>query len=90
MTEVVPHWRAGERWEGSGERFGDVHDPATGRVARQVAFASGADVDAVVADAAAREWGAMSLARRTAVVLFELWAEAGLGARVSCATLSSQ
>jgi malonate-semialdehyde dehydrogenase (acetylating)/methylmalonate-semialdehyde dehydrogenase len=70
MTDVVPHWRAGKAWEGSGERFGDVHDPATGRVARQVAFASGADVDAVVADAAAaaRDWGAMSLSRRTGVL----------------------
>jgi len=34
MTDVVPHRRAGKAWEGSGERFGDVHDPATGRVAR--------------------------------------------------------
>jgi malonate-semialdehyde dehydrogenase (acetylating)/methylmalonate-semialdehyde dehydrogenase len=68
--DTITHWRAGERWPGSGERFGDVYDPATGRVARQVAFASGADVDLVVADAVAagREWAAASLSRRTAVL----------------------
>ena len=70
MTDLVPHWRAGARWTGSAERAGDVHDPATGRLARQVAFASGIDVGAVVADAvvAGRAWGGQSLTRRTAVL----------------------
>ncbi len=70
MTDLVPHWKAGARWAGSAERTGDVYDPATGQVARQVAFATGADVDAVVADAVAagREWGEQSLTRRTAVL----------------------
>ena len=70
-TTTIAHWRAGQRWAGSGERFGDVYDPATGRVARQVAFASGADVDAIVADAvvAGREWAAASLSRRTSGAL---------------------
>ncbi len=68
--ETIAHWRAGQRWAGSGERFGDVYDPATGRVARQVAYASGADVDVVVADAvvAGQEWAAASLSRRTSVL----------------------
>ena len=67
---VVGHWRAGERWAGGGERYGDVHDPATGRVSAQVALASGAEVDAVVGEAvtAGRAWAATSLARRTNVL----------------------
>ncbi|WP_295659483.1 CoA-acylating methylmalonate-semialdehyde dehydrogenase [uncultured Nocardioides sp.] len=69
-TDLVPHWRSGARWAGGAERTGDVHDPATGQIARQVAFASGADVDAVVADAvlAGRAWAEQSLSRRTAVL----------------------
>ncbi|MCD4536072.1 CoA-acylating methylmalonate-semialdehyde dehydrogenase [Nocardioides sp. cx-169] len=68
--DVVTHWRAGERWTGLGERLGDVYDPATGRVARQVALASADDVEAVVSAAveAGREWAAASLSRRTAVL----------------------
>ncbi len=70
MTATIPHWRGGARWDGSAERFGDVHDPATGEVTGRVALATGADVDAVVADAveAGRAWGEMSLTRRTAVM----------------------
>ena len=70
MSDVIEHWRSGARWAGSAERFGDVHDPATGRVTGKVCFASGADVDAVVGDAVAagREWAAASLTRRTSVM----------------------
>ena len=70
MTTTIGHWRAGGPWAGSAERCGDVHDPATGRVAAQVAYASGEEVSAVVAEAveAGREWAATSLARRTAVL----------------------
>ncbi|WP_269211792.1 CoA-acylating methylmalonate-semialdehyde dehydrogenase [Nocardioides sp. cx-169] len=70
QMDVVTHWRAGERWTGLGERLGDVYDPATGRVARQVALASADDVEAVVSAAveAGREWAAASLSRRTAVL----------------------
>ncbi len=72
MTEVrtIPHWRGGQRWEGTAARAGDVYDPATGQVTGRVGFASAEDVDAVVSDAvtAAAEWGASSLARRTSVL----------------------
>ena len=72
MTDLptIPHWHAGGRWPGAGDRFGDVHDPATGRVSARVAFATGADVDTVVAGAveAAREWAAASVSRRTSVL----------------------
>ncbi len=66
---VVSSWISG-RPDTAGERFGDVYDPATGEVARRVAFASTADVDRAVS--AAREafagWGSASLARRTEVM----------------------
>jgi malonate-semialdehyde dehydrogenase (acetylating)/methylmalonate-semialdehyde dehydrogenase len=67
---IVEHWHAGARWPGKAERHGDVHDPATGRVTRRVVLASAADVDEVVAGAAAagRQWGAASVTRRTAVL----------------------
>ena len=67
---TIGHWRNGAPWPGRADRCGDVHDPATGRVAAQVAFASGDEVSAVVAEAleAGREWAATSLARRTAIL----------------------
>ena len=45
--QTVGHWIAGAP-DGDAERFGDVHDPATGQVARRVALASAADVDRAV------------------------------------------
>ena len=67
MTAQIPHWRGGQRWTGSGDRAGDVYDPATGEVSGRVGFATREDVDAVVADAveAGRAWAAESLTRRT-------------------------
>ena len=64
---LVPHWVAGAPRAGDGERAGDVYDPTTGRVARRVAFATPADVDAAVAAAVAAfpAWRATSLAERT-------------------------
>ncbi|HMS61808.1 MAG TPA: aldehyde dehydrogenase family protein, partial [Solirubrobacteraceae bacterium] len=67
--QTVGHWIAGAP-DTAAERFGDVHDPATGQVARRVALASAADVDRAVR--AAREayagWSSASLAKRTAVI----------------------
>lgn len=70
MSNVIEHWRSGARWAGSSERYGDVYDPATGRVAGRVVLATSDDVGAVVGDAvtAGREWAAASLSRRTAVM----------------------
>ncbi|HVP01932.1 MAG TPA: CoA-acylating methylmalonate-semialdehyde dehydrogenase [Solirubrobacteraceae bacterium] len=66
---TIGHWIGGAP-ETSAERFGHVHDPATGQVTARVAFASEADVDRAVH--AAREafagWSAASLSRRTAVL----------------------
>jgi malonate-semialdehyde dehydrogenase (acetylating) / methylmalonate-semialdehyde dehydrogenase len=68
--EVVPHWVGGKPWTGLGDRTGDVFDPATGEVARQVALASPEDVDQAVASAKAAfpAWRATSLTRRTQIL----------------------
>ena len=72
MTGVplVAHWIDGKLVEGSAERRGDVFDPATGRVTKQVAFGSTEDVDAAVeaASAAFGAWRSSSLAERTRIL----------------------
>ncbi len=67
---MVSSWIAGRADDGAAGRHGDVFDPATGEVARRVAFASAADVDRAVqaARGAFAEWGSTSLARRTEVM----------------------
>jgi len=69
LAPLVRSWIDGAP-AGSTSRLGDVYDPATGEVARQVALADGDDVRAAVA-AAARAfpaWRDTSLSRRTAVL----------------------
>jgi malonate-semialdehyde dehydrogenase (acetylating)/methylmalonate-semialdehyde dehydrogenase len=72
MTDVplVAHWVNGKLVEGSATRRGDVFDPATGRVTKQVAFASTEDVNAAVeaASLAWLEWRSTSLAERTRIL----------------------
>ena len=51
MTRTIEHLIGGRVVAGTSGRHGDVYDPATGRRAAQVAFASQADVDAAVAAA---------------------------------------
>jgi malonate-semialdehyde dehydrogenase (acetylating)/methylmalonate-semialdehyde dehydrogenase len=69
VTEIG-HWRDGAAYVGSGGRFGDVTNPATGRVTGRVAFADETDARAVIesADRAARAWRDTSLAKRTQIV----------------------
>ncbi|MBO4209891.1 CoA-acylating methylmalonate-semialdehyde dehydrogenase [Micromonospora echinofusca] len=66
----IGHFVDGKPFSGTSQRYGDVHDPATGVVADRVELASAADVDLVVASAnrAARRWRDASLAKRTAVL----------------------
>ena len=68
--EVVNHWIDGKPWDGAAVRTGDVFDPATGEVARRVALAGPAELDAAIGGAAraAAEWGDTSLGRRVAVL----------------------
>ena len=68
--ETLQHWINGSLVAGSGDRKGDVYNPATGDVQRSVAYASVGDVDDAVATAkkAAGTWGNASLAQRTRVL----------------------
>jgi malonate-semialdehyde dehydrogenase (acetylating)/methylmalonate-semialdehyde dehydrogenase len=70
VTKRITHWIGGKPWDGIAERHGDVYDPATGQVTATVDFASAAEVDTAVATAtdAFREWGRISLAKRTSVL----------------------
>ncbi|HYL41404.1 MAG TPA: CoA-acylating methylmalonate-semialdehyde dehydrogenase, partial [Candidatus Binatus sp.] len=68
--ETLGHWIGGRLVASTSGRQGPVYDPATGRVAREVAFASVAEVDAAVAAAKAAfpAWRATSLSKRTQVM----------------------
>jgi malonate-semialdehyde dehydrogenase (acetylating)/methylmalonate-semialdehyde dehydrogenase len=73
--ETIPlttlgHFAGGRPVEGASGRSGDVYDPATGQLARRVAFASAAEVDAAVkaARAAFPEWSETPPLRRAAVL----------------------
>ena len=70
MATTLHHWQNGAIFEGSGGRFADVTDPATGEVSAQLALATENDVQAVVAAAKAAfpGWRETSLARRTQVL----------------------
>jgi len=67
---LVAHWIGGEAVQGSPSAIGDVFDPATGRVTKQVSHASPGDVDAAVAAASAAfsNWRSVSLAERARVL----------------------
>jgi malonate-semialdehyde dehydrogenase (acetylating)/methylmalonate-semialdehyde dehydrogenase len=67
---VVGHLIGGKAVAGAGGRFGDVYDPALGRVTKQVALAGRAEVDAAVAAAAAAwpAWAATPPARRARIL----------------------
>src|SRR5512135_1740063 len=69
-ADVVAHWIGGRRVPGTSGRRGPVYDPATGRVAREVDFASVEEVDAAVAAARAAfpAWRSTSLSRRTEIL----------------------
>ena len=53
LADTVSHWIGGRLAPAGGGRTADVYNPATGAVARQVALATAADVDAAVASAKA-------------------------------------
>ncbi|MFO1069780.1 MAG: CoA-acylating methylmalonate-semialdehyde dehydrogenase [Geminicoccaceae bacterium] len=72
MNEIG-HLIGGKRVAGSSGQFGPVYNPATGEQAGRVAFASAAEIDAVVqiAKAAQPAWADTSVVRR-ARVMFKL------------------
>ena len=69
-ADPVGHWINGQADAGTGARRGEVFDPARGRLARQVALASRADVARAVAAARAAfiDWGAAAPQRRAGVM----------------------
>ena len=68
--ETLHHWAGGAGLESTGDRLGDVTDPATGAVTRQVALATETDVEAVIAAASAAfpRWRDTSLTGRTQIL----------------------
>jgi len=70
MATTLHHWKAGDIHEGTGGRFSDVTNPATGEVTAQLALASEEDVNEVVAAAVAAfpGWRDTSLAKRTQIL----------------------
>jgi malonate-semialdehyde dehydrogenase (acetylating)/methylmalonate-semialdehyde dehydrogenase len=69
-TEVVHHWIGGRRVAGTSGRRGPVYNPATGKLAREVDFASADEVGAAVGAAAEAfpAWRATSLSKRTDIM----------------------
>ncbi|NKB26449.1 MAG: CoA-acylating methylmalonate-semialdehyde dehydrogenase [Rhodobacteraceae bacterium] len=69
---TVTHFLSNATWAGTSARTSDIYNPATGAVSGKVALASKADVDKVVATAAAAApgWAATPPAKR-AMVMFE-------------------
>jgi malonate-semialdehyde dehydrogenase (acetylating)/methylmalonate-semialdehyde dehydrogenase len=66
----VSHWIGGRLVAGTSGREGDVYDPATGRLTKNVDFASVDEIDAAVAAAKAAfpGWRATSLSKRTDIL----------------------
>ncbi len=67
---AVHHWIGGRIVEGASGRRGPVYDPATGKLAREVDFATADEVGAAVAAAKAAfpAWRATSLSKRTEIL----------------------
>jgi len=69
-TARVQHWIGGKRVQGTSGRTGPVYNPATGELAREVDFASAAEVDQAVqvAKTAFAGWRATSISKRTEIL----------------------
>ena len=70
MTATIDHFVGGERVAASGNRFGDVFDPASGAVRARVPLASESEVDAAVAAARAAfpDWAAAAPPARARIL----------------------
>ena len=70
MTTTLSHFIGGTHTDPRGERRGDVFNPATGEIQKQVAFATVDEIDHAVATAkaASAEWRHSSIATRTRVL----------------------
>ena len=67
----MTHYVNGEHVEGTSGRFSDIFNPATGEVQAQCPLASTAEVDAIIAKAAAAQpaWAAVNPQRRARVMM---------------------
>jgi len=82
MSQPLQHFINGHTAAGTGDRFGDVYDPATGRVTARVPLASAADVKHAVdaASAAFPAWAATTpLSRARVMFRFKELLEAHAG-----------
>ncbi|MCU1687659.1 MAG: methylmalonate-semialdehyde dehydrogenase [Amycolatopsis sp.] len=70
MPELVQHWIDGAYTPGVSTRRGDVFQPATGVLARQVVLAEQSDVDLAVASSlkASADWAESSLSTRVRIL----------------------
>jgi len=68
--EIVGHYINGKSVAGSGNRVGDVYNPALGKVIRQVSFAETKDADTAInaANDVFPAWRETSLAKRTQIM----------------------
>lgn len=70
MTTTIPHWIDGAPFVGDHATASPVYNPATGDVVAELALATPADVDRVVASAAAAftTWSQVPLGKRSAIL----------------------
>ncbi|EFG80436.1 CoA-acylating methylmalonate-semialdehyde dehydrogenase [Corynebacterium ammoniagenes] len=69
-NNLINHWIDGQEVPPKSGNTADVFNPATGEVTAQVGIANQEEIDATIASAtkAAKEWGALSIAKRQAVI----------------------
>ena len=70
MSEELFHFIDGERVKGTGDRFGNINNPATGEITKQVPLASADEVRGAIASAAAAlpAWAVTPPAKRAQVM----------------------
>ncbi len=68
--QTLAHLVNGEAWKGSGERFGNIYNPATGKITKKTVLATSKDIDVVVdiAQDAFKGWSTTPPAKRAKVM----------------------
>src|SRR5699024_9867841 len=69
-NNLINHWIDGQEVQSKSGNTADVFNPATGEVTAQVGIANQEEIDATIASAtkAAKEWGALSIAKVQALI----------------------
>jgi malonate-semialdehyde dehydrogenase (acetylating)/methylmalonate-semialdehyde dehydrogenase len=70
-SKIVPHYIGGKTVAGKSGRFGDVYNPALGKLSKRVAFAAKSEVDEAVdvACAAFPKWAGLPPLRRARIMM---------------------